>query len=331
MEENETETPKGQHKGLIIGGVVVIVALVIIAAFLPPFSLGSRLGLGGGDEETTAVPSTDTAVTTSDEMDKPDAAETAVSDGEAMSVAESAPEAPADKVLVGDIYAVNYANATPADKVALDIPEGITQPEALDLYGWDSSGWQFVPSQYDAVGKQLIMTGGAQPENVAIMQIPVTGESQVGAELLPTQELPAEVLPYLNEVIVGTLTLIGPGELDGMIADAPNGPYEQYLRATNTGFIVDAQSIAALLADPDGPISPNRQPGQPGGEGGFAGVNIDYQGVVSADREAFTGLITNLAAALHEQDLKLILTLAAPSGTGSDWETGGQDWVSLEK
>ena len=42
-----------QRSGLLIGGIAVIVILVIAASLLPPFSLGQRLGFGGGDDNTS--------------------------------------------------------------------------------------------------------------------------------------------------------------------------------------------------------------------------------------------------------------------------------------
>jgi hypothetical protein len=52
MENNETNPSKRLSWPMIIGFLVVI-ALILVGLFLPPISLGTRLGLGGR-EATTA-------------------------------------------------------------------------------------------------------------------------------------------------------------------------------------------------------------------------------------------------------------------------------------
>ena len=54
MEENETKTGR-RLSWPIVGGLVVVVALILLGLFLPPISLGTRLGLGGGAAEATPV------------------------------------------------------------------------------------------------------------------------------------------------------------------------------------------------------------------------------------------------------------------------------------
>jgi hypothetical protein len=53
--ENEQETPK-RSTGLIIGGFVLVLILIIAGLFLPPISLGERLGFG--DEQVAEEPAT---------------------------------------------------------------------------------------------------------------------------------------------------------------------------------------------------------------------------------------------------------------------------------
>ncbi|MCB0036526.1 MAG: hypothetical protein KDE51_20985, partial [Anaerolineales bacterium] len=51
---NEAPTQKASPLPIIIGGVGALV-LIIVGLFLPPISLGDRLGLTGGDEEAAVV------------------------------------------------------------------------------------------------------------------------------------------------------------------------------------------------------------------------------------------------------------------------------------
>ena len=49
--EEQMPTSNGPS-GMLIGGIVVVALLIIAGLFLPPISLGQRLGLGGGEENT---------------------------------------------------------------------------------------------------------------------------------------------------------------------------------------------------------------------------------------------------------------------------------------
>ena len=71
MEENKRPT------GLIIIGFLVVLALIIAGLFLPPISLGERLGLTGGDEPAseTAVSDEETNTETTTTDSEPEAAE----------------------------------------------------------------------------------------------------------------------------------------------------------------------------------------------------------------------------------------------------------------
>lgn len=60
--------------------------------------------------------------------------------------------------------------------------------------------------------------------------------------------------------------------------------------------------------------------------GGYAGVNIDFESIafssdLESDRAAFTSFIQDLAAALHSQGLKLIISVPAKTG-----ENPADDW-----
>ncbi|MBK9052460.1 MAG: hypothetical protein IPL78_16585 [Chloroflexi bacterium] len=39
---------------ILLVGILAVVVLIVAGLFLPPISLGTRLGLGGNDENTTA-------------------------------------------------------------------------------------------------------------------------------------------------------------------------------------------------------------------------------------------------------------------------------------
>ncbi|MCA9936400.1 MAG: SH3 domain-containing protein [Anaerolineales bacterium] len=311
----ESETPK-RSSGLLIAGFVVVAVLIIAALFLPPISLGERLS--GGSDDTTPAETADTATPVSE-----DTPETAVSAETTLTAAADAPALPDGLALVGDAYNVTYGSTDTPINVAL--PAG-TSANIADLYGWDGTAWHFLPSNVaDGI---VTPVSGDQPQVVALVQHNAAPLA-VGAELLPTQELPVETLPLLIEVTAGTLTLNPDGVLAGELVTVPTGPYQQFLRATNTGIIVDTASLTQVLDDATIQASHISDLVSRAVDGGYAGVTLDYQGATAAQKPAFTAFATALADALHAQNLQLAVTLASASGSSGNWDTAGQDWTAL--
>ncbi|MFQ5435436.1 MAG: SH3 domain-containing protein, partial [Anaerolineae bacterium] len=214
-------------------------------------------------------------------------------------------------------------------RIALDIPAAAGSAKTLDLYGWDGANWSFVPSEIDSAANQIVSLEGALPQAVAMMQAAAPESPVVGAELLPTQEFAADLLPLFSEVTAGTLTLAGTGELQGELTAVPTGSYSQLMRVTNTGAIIDQVSLTALLNDAAAQTAHINTLAAQAKAGNFAGVNLDYQGVAANQTAAFTTFVTNLANALHNQGMTLAVTLGTPLAANTTWDTGGQDWAAL--
>lgn len=321
----QEETSKKRTMPLLIGGFIVVVVLVIAGLFLI---------FRGNDQEseTAAGRSVDTAMTTEGvaaptEDTAATAAATAVT-GTTLAVIDTPPTTPDGAALKGNVYNITYGvDATP---VSLPLPDGVDNLAALDVVAWDGAGWTFVPSRFDAATGQFIVDAGYEPQTVAVMERAVeVANVAVGGELLPTQQFPTELLPVLTEVSAGTLTLVGSGSLVGEVVAVPSGPYVQLLRVTNTGIIVDTDSLTALLNDANAQAAQVADLVSRAGSGNFAGVLLDYQGVNAAQTAAFTEFVRALVTALHAQGLQLGVVLAAPTGMADEWQTGGQDWVAL--
>ena len=326
MEENE-ETNAGQKFSpiIIVGGLLVVV-LIIVGLFLPPISLGQRLGFGGDSAETTeGMVAGEVAVPGANII----GANASVSLLDETEGAAAFAAVPTSGVRTGNLFAINYEGAAPTGSIALTIPADAGSLKTLDLYGWDGSAWHFMPSQIDAATQQIVATEGPLPQAVVMMQMDAVGSLSVGAELLPTQELPVDVLPQLTEVSAGTLTLVGAGELQGEVTAVPTGAYDQYLRVTNTGAIVDQESLTALLNDTAAQDSHINALVQQVAAGNYTGLNLDYQGVPTNQSLAFSSFVASLAEALHAQGAQLAVTLATPQRTDTSWDTAGQDWAAI--
>jgi hypothetical protein len=62
---------------------------------------------------------------------------------------------------------------------------------------------------------------------------------------------------------------------------------------------------------------------------GFAGVEIDYRGVVADERASYAAFIAALADALHAEEARLTVILPAPTNVGGTWDGGGYDWAAI--
>lgn len=326
MEEHEETNTGNKFSPIMIIGGLLVVALIIVGLFLPPISLGQRLGLGGNNAGAVTETVTEATAVAGISITVPNVGASLL-DETAGAAAIAA--IPTNVTRIGNLYAINYEGDAPTGSMALTIPADAGSIKTLDLYGWDDTAWRFIPSQIDTTTQQIVSDEGVLPRAVAMMQTSPAANAAVGAELLANQELPVAVLPQLTEVSAGPLTLVGAGQLQGEVTAVPTGAYEQYLRVTNTGAIVDQQSLVALLADAAAQDSHISALVQQVAAGNYAGLNLDYQGVPANQGLAFSGFTAKLADALHAQGKKLAVTLTTPQRTDDSWDTAGQDWAAI--
>jgi hypothetical protein len=340
---DSSATRSGPPPFFMIGGVILVVGLFIAALFLPPFSIAQRFS----SRSNTSPPSEQVAEmapagsvlaagAASLVLSKPVDGVRVGSLAQANFAADpewatAAAAIPARLSPRGDIYTISYSDERPEGSVTLDLGAGVPENElaTLDLYGWFGRTWTFIPSQANGQNSELLSAGGILPHALALMQTVPVDEPAVGAELLPTQSLPTAVLPLLTEVVAGTLTLGPDGQLLGEAVTVPTGGYRQLIRVTNTGAVVDQATLAALLADLDDQGRQIEKLVDMAAQGGFAGVNLDYQGVAAGQRNAFTGYVTRLAELLHARQLMLAVTLETPTMADGRWHSPGQDWTAI--
>ena len=343
MDENENK-PSKRSTGLIIGGIVIIAVLILVGLFLPPISLGQRLGLGSSD--TTEANAEETAGQDLDpESGTESAAEKAVADGVALSLSQGDasiaimpqneflaehPDAgvPDQVTFVSDVFIIAQDSGTAVGQVALPLPAGAGDYDTLDLYGWDGEAWFFFPSQIDPNSAQIVSMESMLPQAMTMAQISAPESAGAGAELVSGDTLPSPVLSLLSEVSVGDLFLNSDGTVTGEVVPLPESNFDQWLRTTNVGPVTDQAALVSLLND--AALQENLIKSLvSGAEAGFTGINLDYQGVPESEREAYTMFAGSLADALHEQGQQLLITLGTPTISDNKWNTGGQDWTAL--
>lgn len=334
MENTETTetTSSKRPSGLIIAGFIVVIVLILVGLFLPPISLGSRLGLGGQPAAgVTPEATADVAVRLPEGVDlaTSDNAAVTVVNVPATELATAAAALPASVFPVGNAYTLSFEGDAPTGQIAIPLPPDAAPFQTLDLYGWDGQNWQHVPGQIDSAGGKAILAEGQLPRAVILARTAAPERPAISAEISPDEALPAGVTPLVNEVSVGTLMLGENGSLSGDLATVPEGDAGRLLRVSNRAAIIDQANLTALLSNTgiqDAQI--NSLVGQAEAEG-YSGIHVDYQGVPVAQREAFTEFVSKLADALAARGLTLAVSLATPIATGSSWDTGGQDWAAL--
>lgn len=337
---SEMEEQTKRASGLLIGGVALVVLLIIAALFLPPISLAERLS--GGNDNTTAANTptaspTETETTVASNPSIPGEVDVLVSDSSAVVSVTSLSEAdaasslgalPANATLRGNIYKVDHDGTALQGKVAINVPAG-TAVEMADLYGSDGTTWHFIPSQIDVETRQIVSPEHNLYQAFALLEPGSPDSVAVAAELLPSETLPAPALASLTELTVGTLTLGETGEVHGEVATLPSGEFASMVRVTNVGAIIDQAALSAFLSDSTAQMNQINALVNTAVSGGFAGINLDYQGVNEAQTAAFTSFVNSLADALHAQNLLLAVTLGTPQQAGGRWNSAGQDWAAI--
>jgi hypothetical protein len=343
VDNGSGEPASNRHTQLVIGGIILVVVLIIVGLFLPPISLADRLGITGEEETVTdaaveSQPEEEVAVEEGftlllNDQDKKVKGETItrddILDGSEEKWTDAANALSSVGILASDLYVIDYDDEAPIGSVEVTIPDSAQPHQTLDLFFWDGESWTFAPSDVDEETALLTSHQSSLPIAFALVQSGTPVNPEIGAEVLPTQNLPSVVLPYLTEITAGTLTLGPDGVLVGEVVDVPVSDYKQYVRATNTGALVDTVSLTSLLNDPTAQARNIQTLVDKAASGSFAGVNLDYQGAAEAQREAYTQYVERLANALHDEDLELILTLESPVLTELGWNTAGQDWAAL--
>ncbi len=211
---------------------------------------------------------------------------------------------------------------------AVSVPGGVQAID--DLYVWNGEQWVFVPSVISGDGQQLQITGQTPGQEGVIVERAKPDSIIIGSEVGQDEPMPTDYLPLLNEISVGSLRLAADGKLEGDASAMPTGGYMQYLHVTNSGVIVDQTALSQLLGDPTLQAAHIDALVTRAATDGYAGINLDYQGVVAGQAAEFTTFVENLAGALQARDLKLVVTLATPvAGENGQWDTGGQNWEAI--
>ena len=147
MDQTDSDNSK-RPTGLIIGAIAIVTILILVGLFLPPVSLGERLGLNS-NEPAAAGTETVTEQDTDLDAEAEPVKQTAVADGVALSLSEGqatislVPQdefladqeaaLPEQASLVSDVFVVEHEEEPVSGQVALPLPAGAGDYRTLDL------------------------------------------------------------------------------------------------------------------------------------------------------------------------------------------------------
>jgi len=333
-----------QGRGWI--ALVVVGILLVLFLFLPPVSLGARLMSGGGYTTLNAETPTFSHPDGASVRVNPDVVEKLrvkldsvpraefLGDDASDTLQEAKAALPAYLSVKSPYYtlATNGKVAGPAE-LSVVIPNEAEPWETLDLYTWDGTAWQWIPSRLDRDREALVSDLDVLPASVVVAQTSMVQQAVVAEdEELPPTEFNA-VLTHVDLIgmKIGTLgemtgdpALLPPGSASTNPVLAPSVRNWVPDRPANRGLVVDMLTIEA---DRQAHVTNLTTMVQ---NGGYSGLVLDYQELLAEDREAYAGFVAELADALHSNGAWLAVNLDTPEllADGS-WNTAGFDWQAL--
>jgi hypothetical protein len=336
-----------QRSGLLSRPLIygIIAVLVVAGLLLPPVALLERLGVtcsgtvldGNSPAATTTdgltVALSDPAQSLTVGLQSIDQAQFTA--GEAGADYTAARDAlPVSLQLRSPIYKIKSCNAgNDAASLAINLPNGAqTASDTFDLYGWDGQTWSWLGAFLDNNSQTVSAQVSALPKNVALFQT-TSSAPYIGAQLMPGQNMPAESDSLLNELYVPGWSLATDGSLmaeAGNLPQAGNARIFPIVRDVAADGSLNADVVHTLLATDDSRQAHVAALAELAGRSNFAGLAIDYRGLLADDRANFTQFIQKLAAALQSQNKLLAVILPAPTIDSNGAPiTGAYDWQAI--
>ena len=364
MDHPKEQTPallrsrSGQY--LLLG---IAAALLILALWLPPFSLGNRLfhwdvPLVRSDEGgTVAHPMGAFLVFSPEDMTTNARIRIEALNGAGVqgvvvseSLASLAPDgllanvradsaaaaalqaAPAEATLYSPVYQISVYSESPSRaRVTLPIPSELDNLGRADLYVWNGDGWRWTPSQPTDDGLAMEALVEPLPQIVAVAAAndsAPTVAMTVGTAL--TSELTNENASEI--VAVSGLVVEEGGALSGRVprrADLSLPAETQALVSISNRLNDHIYSVDGFLADAEARTRHVHQIVNLVEGSDYAGAELAYTDVPADRQDDMTALAGELATALHETGRILAVRVEEPHREAAGWNTGAYDWRAL--
>jgi hypothetical protein len=345
---------------------VIVVALVLLALFLPPVSLWNVLDNRLNDDTASGGDSSSddgdrlrfTALTAESARVERDGLVIAAEPGALTApfgvhikmaspadyLAEKTPTAgwycettlPSGHALVSPVYSLTQTG-TPPDEFTIQIsalPEATSDPAALELNLWNpvKNAWEFWAAGGDANGT-LSVKLPYLPRCLALFR---ESEStrRVGVTLGLLDPFAANVMAANVRLYPGSLRPTQTGALQVVLAPGfqTGQGYDvlPLLQNFDDPAVIDGVTVQRILENAVLRTEHARQIAAfILSDPGYTGVVLDYREVSPGLRDAYTAFLGDLADLLHSQNRTLTVVLPMPIREGDAWNTGAYDWPAV--
>ncbi len=335
--------------GGIVINFVLIPVLVIAALLLPPINLAKTITTMGYEtfDKTTGGSVSDPDGTRVDVL--PEGLEKDISmkltpiprdmflRGDTnKTLVKAAEQFPPNLVMKSPFYEIDHKGADPsAVMLYVPIPNESEPYTTLDLYSWNGSDWEWLPS-HQVLGEETLEARlDYLPQSVVVAQThPV--RPYFSTNLTVGSVIPDEVKDSLVEVNPLGLFLDVDGKIGGTLDALPadeNAPYiiVPTIRNWEDSGVVRSDLIDNMLIDPEARQRHIQAITDLVVAQNFAGIDLDYRGIAPDLMEDYSAFIADLNAALPENK-RLSVHVELPHQISADtWDTGAFDWRALGK
>ena len=350
----------------LLGIALVVLPLIVLALFLPPFSLWSRLDeqFNGSKEATPSV--NESVVGLTFEPLWPDSPRL-TAEGLAVAVPPEdltapfsvhvaalspsdyraghlpregwfcAVSLPADYTLGSQVFSLAQQGTPPGHfTVSVTALSGAgTDAGALQLFVWDASAarWEFVTGGADDTGT-ITADLTYLPRCVTILRESDTAR-RLGLSLGPADQVPDSLTATQGRIFPGSLRPTVTGALQVVL---PPGVQTRsgyavlpLIQNFDDPAVIDHSTVEQILMTPTLRSEHARQIAAFALSDAYTGVAVDYRAVVPDLRDSYTAFITELADLLRGENRTLTVMVPVPQldAVGAVIDTGGYDWHAL--
>jgi spore germination protein YaaH len=328
----------------------VIGILIVVVLLLPPISLLRRLGVAGYatlDAAHSSVVHPDGLTLSVDPetfTERLRVRQEAVPrleflEGSAGGALRQAVEAlPEHLEVKSPLYNIGVRGKA-LQPVMIDVvmPNDAVPWETLDLYIWTGEAWEWIGSELHAevAEHEFIRARVTEiPDSIVVVQAGAVTPS-VSTSVESDDDLASPAAGAVDEINPTGLLL---GTDGGFVGDPGSlvqaGAEAGYvvlptLRNWAPGATVNRGLLSDVLTIPEIQDAHIANIVELCNGWGYAGVDVDYRGLVPEQREAYADFVAALADALHAAGLRLTVVVEPPLPTDGGWEAGGYDWAAL--
>ena len=345
--------PQGRGCGCwipVILTALLVAALVVIGAILPPINLPQRLfGVSLFGPSYTILSAKANAVANNGLALIADPATVGTDFGvvlasvpmnatstDSEAIAKALAAVPPTLARQSAVYSIETTGKQPPTvTLNVTIPAG-ANPDALDMYGWDAKAlaWRFIPSQINTSGAlSMVAAVNKVPDQLALFSAVSQVQPTVLVAVDAVQVLSDEAGKLANIVAPGGLTPTLDGKLTGSLApgyDASKGYLVMpVIRNYSDPRAVDTNTIMTILGNSTLRSQHAAQITGFATNNAFKGVFVDYRDVPAELRDSFSAFITDLGASLQGQGLSLGVVVPAAVNNNGKWETGAYNWQTI--